>query len=106
MQLQRFSRGFLARRRVKEKRQQQRPLGDQEELGIDGWNPCKKMVNLGHLGAWSTNYHFLCVFLGSGADCDWTLEGNRPTARGPQGEPEEQGASQTMAAFAKSNGTL
>ena len=42
VQLQRFSRGFLARRRVKEKRQQQRPLGDQGELGIDGWNPCKK----------------------------------------------------------------
>ena len=64
VQLQRFSRGFLARRRVKEKRQQQRPLGDQGELGIAGWNPCKKMVNLGHLGAWSTNYHFLCVFFG------------------------------------------
>jgi len=62
------------------------------------------MVNLGHLGAWSTNYHFLCF--DCGADYNWTLEGNGPTARGPQGEPEEQGASQTMAAFAKSNGTL
>ena len=49
---------------------------------------------------------FVCFFWGGGADYNWTLEGNRPTVGGPQGEPEEQGASQTMAAFAKSNGTL